>query len=92
MLDLTATDLNTDQGMNLLFEKRDKVFQSETTDEAYSMYSAFISSKRTDQMHMSDYILEYKHLYQKMIQHDMKFPDVILTFKLLDCAQVTDDE
>ena len=92
MLDLTATDLNTDQGMNLLFEKRDKVFQSETTDEAYSMYSAFISSKRTDQMHMSDYILEYEHLYQKMIQHDMKFPDVILTFKLLDCAQVTDDE
>ena len=31
--DLTATDLNTDQGMNF-FEKLDKVFQSETTDES----------------------------------------------------------
>ena len=29
--DLTPTDLNTDQGMNLLL---DKVFQSETIDEA----------------------------------------------------------
>ena len=60
--DLTATDLNTDQGMNLLFEKLDKVFQSETIDETYSTYSAFVSFKRTDQMNMSDYILEYEHL------------------------------
>ena len=27
-----------------------------------------------------------------MIQHDMKLPDAVLTFKLLDGAQVTDDE
>ena len=45
--DLTATDLNTDQEMNLLFEKLDTAFQSETIDEAYSTYSAFISFKRT---------------------------------------------
>ena len=56
MSDLTATDLNTDHGMNLLFEKLDKVFRKETIDEAYSTYSAFISIKRTDQMNMSDYI------------------------------------
>ena len=78
--DLTPTDLNTDQGMNLLFEKLDKVFQSETIDEAYSTYSAFISFKRTDQMNMSDYILQYEHLYQKMIQNDMKLLDAIPTF------------
>ena len=90
--DLSATELNTDQGKNLLFEKLDKVFQKETIDEAYSTYWAFISFNRTDQMNMSDYVLEYEHLYQKMINHDMKLPDAILTFKLLDGTQVTDDE
>ena len=75
--DLTATDLNTDQGMNF-FEKLDKVFQSETTDESYGMYPAFISFKRTYRMNMSDFILEYKHLYQKMIQYDIKLPDAII--------------
>ena len=90
--DLTATDLNTDQGMKLLFEKLDKVFQSEAVDIAYSTYSAFIFFKGTDQMSMSDDILEYEQLYQKMIQHDMKLPDAILTFKLLDGAQVTDNQ
>ena len=41
---------------------------------------------------MSDYILEYEHLYQKMMQHDKELPDAILIFKLLDGAQVRDDE
>ena len=44
---VTATDLNTDQGINLLFEN---VFQSETVGEAYSTYPAFTSFKRTVQM------------------------------------------
>ena len=41
---------------------------------------------------MPDNVLEYEHLYQKMIQHDIKLPGVILTFKLFDGAQVKDDE
>ena len=75
-----------------LFEKLDQVFQSETGDEAYNTYSAFTSFKRTDQMNISDYILEHEHLYRKMIQHVLKLPDAILTFKLLDDAQVMDDK
>ena len=78
---VTATDLKTDQGINLLFEKLDNVFQSETVGEAYSTYPAFISFKRTDQMNTIDYTLEHE---QKIIQHDMKLPDAILTFKLFD--------
>ena len=78
--------------MKLLFEKLDKVFQSETVDRAYGTYSAFMFFKGTDQMSISDDILDYEQLYQKMIQHDMKLPDAILTFKLLDGAQVRDDQ
>ena len=86
--DLTATDLNIDKGVNLLFE----LFQSETIDEAYSAYSACTSFKRTNHMNMSRNVLEYEHLYLKMIEHDMKLLDAILIFKILEGAQVTDDE
>ena len=44
------------------------------------------------QLNMSDYILEYEHLYQKVIHHDIKLSGAILTFKSLDGAQVKDDE
>lgn len=34
----------------------------------------------------------FQHLHQKMMKHDMELPDVVLTFKVLDGARVTDDE
>ena len=56
------------------------------------VYSKFISFSKKDEMHMTDYILEYEHLYHKMMEHEMKLPDAVLTFKLLDGANITDDE
>lgn len=41
---------------------------------------------------MNDYIVEFEHLYSKMHDHDMKLPDTILAFKVLDGANLRDDE
>ena len=35
--ELTAAELNVENGLNLLLEKLDKVFQEETIDEAYKL-------------------------------------------------------
>ena len=46
---MTAAELNVENGLNLLLEKLDKVFQEETIDEAYNVYSSVIDhSKRED--------------------------------------------
>ena len=37
--ELTATDINNENGMKLLIEKLDKVFESDKKDEAYLVYS-----------------------------------------------------
>ena len=45
--ELTAAELNVENGLNLLLEKLGKAFQEEITDEAYNVYSSFINlSKR----------------------------------------------
>lgn len=41
---------------------------------------------------MMDYTLEFEHLCCKMMQYYMELPDAVLTFKLLDRAQIKDDE
>ena len=41
---------------------------------------------KKEEISMNDYILEFEHLYYKMAEHDMKLPDTILAFKLLDGA------
>ena len=62
--ELTASELNTNNGMDILIRKLDNVFQSETIDEAYSTYSNFINYKRDDDKVISDYNREYEHLYK----------------------------
>ena len=79
--ELTATDLNNDDGIDILFQKLDRVFESERIDEAYNVYSNFIRFQKLDEMSMNDYIIEYEHLYYKMTQYDMKLPDTVPTFK-----------
>ena len=39
----TATDVNNENGMKLLIEKLNKVFESDKIDEAYLVYSRFIN-------------------------------------------------
>ena len=38
--ELTATDVNNKNGMKLLIEKSDKIFESDKIDEAYLVYSS----------------------------------------------------
>ena len=58
-------------------------FKNENVDEAYRNYSNFISFNKKDGMNMTDYILEFEHLYRKMMECNMKLHDVDFTFKLL---------
>ena len=45
---------------------------------------------KKEEISMNDYILEFEHRYYKMAEHDMKLPDTILAFKLLDGAELNE--
>ena len=84
--ELTASNLNVDTGLKLLLDKLDLTFKAEKVDDACSAYSNFNVFVKKEEISMNDYILEFEHLYYKMAEHDMKLPDTILAFKLLDGA------
>ena len=84
--ELAASNLNIDTGLKLLLDKLDLTFKADKVDDAYSTYSNFNGFVKKEGLSMNDYILEFEHLYCKMTEHDMKLPDTILAFKLLDGA------
>ena len=43
-------------------------------------------------MNINDYILEFEHLNDKMLQFNLKLPDNILFFKLLESASLQNNE
>ena len=90
--EVTAAEVNVENGLNLLLEKLDKVFQEHTIDEAYNVYSSFTSLSKREDMSINEYIIEFEHLNNKMIPNQMKLPNTVLTFKLLDGANITDQE
>ena len=88
---LTATQLNVD-GLKVLLDKLDIAFQAETTDDAYSAYTEFNNYKKGHSTSMNDYILEFENLYHKILEYDMKLPDTVLAFKLLDGAGLSEQQ
>ena len=90
--DIKANELNVENGLKLITDKLDKFFLEETADEAYKVYSYFINYNKIVEMTVSEYVLEFEHLYKRMIEHEMILPDPVLTFKLLDGANITNDK
>ena len=41
---------------------------------------------------MGGYIIEFEHLYKRIRDFEMKLPDPVLAFKLLDGSNINDDE
>ena len=78
MGNLTADMLFNANGLNIVLEKLDAIFQSEETEDAYFTYSNFSNFKRQQNMTIHDYIIEFENLNFKMGNHNMKLPDKVL--------------
>ena len=63
---LTVDDLNIVTGMVVLFAKLDKVFLAEKVDEMYLKFFAHTKVKKDT---MFQYIIDFEHLYDKMIEN-----------------------
>lgn len=58
-------------------------------DKAYKNFDAF---KRTENMKISDYILEFDKCYNKAKKYEMALPEAVLAFKMLDKAGLSSQE
>ena len=61
-LEINSSELNADDGMDVLIKQLDAVFKKEAIDEAYEAYSLFESYKRKPEETVSDYIIEFEHI------------------------------
>lgn len=90
--ELQTESLHHDDGMERLLAHMDIAFKTEKVDEAYAAYTNFTKFSKKQGMSMTDYILEFEHFHHKLTLHDMKLPDTILAFKLLDGANLEPSE
>lgn len=90
--DFTVNELNSDEGMKILMNKLDSIFQNETTDEAYEAYIKFLNLTRKDHCDMSDYVLEFENLYKHGKEFRMNMLDPVLVFEHLDGSNAANND
>ena len=72
---LSSTDLNKDDELNILLNKLDELFKIEQTQDSYYTYTQFNNLSQSKEMDISEYILEFEHLNDKMLKLKLKLPD-----------------
>ena len=85
---LTTADLHKETGLKILIHKLDNAFQDEVVEEAYSTYKKFIYLKKSPEMSMNEYILEFENWSHEMSSFNMTFPDTVLAFQILEGASL----
>lgn len=89
---LTAELLYNDTGLNIVLEMLDAVFQSEETDNVYFAYSKIFNFKQQQNLSLNDAIIELENLNYKMKWNNMKLPDKVLDFKLLEGVSISENQ
>ncbi|CAG2196704.1 unnamed protein product [Mytilus edulis] len=85
-IDVPAADLAKADGMAKLITQLDKAFLRDDKDKAYEAYKNFDTFVKTENLSMSDYIIEFDKRYSKSKKYDMTLAEAVLAFKLLDNA------
>lgn len=89
---IPAEDLGKADGMEKRIAQLDKVFLRDDKDKAYEAYKNFDVFKITENMKISDYILEFDKPYNKAKKYEMALPEAIIAFKILDNAGLSSQE
>ena len=88
LADIKVEEINNNNDVKIITDELDQIFLEESADESYRVYSNFINYKKSKEITISEYVLDFEHLYKNLIEYGMKLPDPVLTFKLLDGANI----
>ena len=90
--DISASDLNKDNGLNTLITKIKALYAKDINALAYMAYDQFENFKRPDEMTIVDYINEFERLNDKICQFDIVLPTGVLVYKVLNNANVSSEK
>ena len=91
-LELDLEVINGRDSIQLILECLDVLFLEDTMQIAYLAYQTFENFKRPSEMLMKDYLVKFEQLYTKIKDHQMILPDGVLTYRVLNSANLTMDQ
>ena len=91
-LEIDLEELKKDTGVQTILDRLDKLYLQDTNQSAYIAYQNFESFKRPENMPIKEYLIRFEQLYTKIKDHNMRLPDVVLAYRVLNSANLNQEE
>ena len=90
--DLTLVDMTKEEGLKELTNYMDTLFKKDDLAECWTLYVEFDDCVRKEDQTMSKYISNFDDAYKKIAKEGVVIPPLILAFKLLKGAKISEEE
>ena len=87
--DLTPAQVGSATGLQLIIERLDKIYLPEANQRIFSALDMFEKFKRPASMSMTNFILQFENLHNRVKTHKVSYPDGVLAYRLLVAANLS---
>ena len=92
VLKIPTGTLCSANGMTELINKLDGLYDEDKDQTTYQVYDQFEKFRRTENMSMSDYLIQFELMYQKAKQYNNILTEPVLAYRLLKGANLSDEK
>lgn len=89
--DLTPAEIGSDEGVKKIVEKLDTIFLKDVNTRSYLAFKDFYDYKRPPGIGMTEFLVRFEYLYHKLSVFDIKLPEGVQAFFLLNAANVSEE-
>ena len=89
---VTRAEMKTADGLTKILTCPDGLYQEDAARSAFAAYEHFTEFKRSRDMSIEDYLIEFNIRYSKIKSLKMELPDGVLAYYLLKCASLTEEQ
>ena len=88
ILELEDSVISSENGVKQILNKLDTIYKKDELHEKFVDLENFESYKRTPEMSIHDFLIEFDQRYNKLRRHQTTMTDDLLGFKLLKAANL----
>ena len=88
-LELTSTEIGSDKGLDLIIAKLDRVYGTENNLKICSVLEKFESFRRSPNMTMTQFSLDFERLHNQVKGYGITYPDGVLAFRIMKSANMS---
>ena len=91
ILEMDAAELDKEDGMAKMYAKLDDLFKEDKTQAALICYDKFERYSKPSEMSITDYLVEFERMTEKLKNYDISLPEPVLAYRCLRSANLSDN-